>query len=120
MANVASWFEIPVTDLERAQRFYSAALETSFNQGPGMEGMAFFHMEGHGVGGHLQQGQGAPSDHGVLLYLDAPGGVKATLARVESAGGKVERPSMPIGSYGFVGTFFDSEGNRLGLHSMTE
>ena len=29
-----------------------------------------------------------------------------------------ERPKMDIGEYGFIGHFIDTEGNRLGLHSM--
>jgi uncharacterized protein len=45
--------------------------------------------------------------------------LNATLAKVESAGGKVVVPKMPLGdmSPGYVAQFIDSEGNRLGLWS---
>jgi hypothetical protein len=33
------------------------------------------------------------------------------------SGGAVIDPKTPIGRYGFVAQFRDSEGNRVGLHS---
>jgi predicted enzyme related to lactoylglutathione lyase len=33
-------------------------------------------------------------------------------------GGKIIIPKMAIGEYGFIGHFEDTEGNRIGLHSM--
>jgi predicted enzyme related to lactoylglutathione lyase len=38
-------------------------------------------------------------------------------ARVEGAGGRVHRPRMSIGEYGFIGLVLDTEGNMIGLHS---
>lgn len=121
MTNVASWFEIPVVDMDRAQKFYSAVLKTTFDaSGPDMPGTSFFHMDEMGVGGHLQYGQGVPSLTGPLIYLAAPDGVTETLSRVEAAGGKVVVSATPIGAHGWIGTFHDSEGNGLALHSMTK
>jgi uncharacterized protein len=39
-------------------------------------------------------------------------------ARIEPAGGRVRRPKMSIGEYGFVTLAFDTEGNLFGLHSL--
>jgi len=39
-------------------------------------------------------------------------------ARVTPAGGRVERPKLSIGQYGFITLAFDTEGNLFGLHSM--
>ncbi len=50
-----------------------------------MPGTAFFEFDGSGAGGHLQAGQGTPSDHGTLIYLDAPEGITAAIAKVEAA-----------------------------------
>jgi len=50
--------------------------------------------------------------------LDTPKGV--AIAEVEGAGGKVLTPSQAIGKFGYIGAFLDTEGNRIGLHSMTE
>ena len=120
MGNVINWFEIPVVDIDRAKGFYSAVLGASFDAMPDMPDVAFFSYDGQGVGGHLQTGQGTPSDHGPLIYLDAPKGVAAAIAEVEGAGGKVLTPSQAIGKFGYIGAFLDTEGNRVGLHSMTE
>ena len=38
--------------------------------------------------------------------------------RVEDAGGKLIRPKMSIGEYGFVSLAQDTEGNMIGIHSM--
>jgi predicted enzyme related to lactoylglutathione lyase len=40
-------------------------------------------------------------------------------ARVASAGGRVERPKMSIGEYGFISLVVDTEGNMIGLYSMS-
>jgi uncharacterized protein len=40
-------------------------------------------------------------------------------ARVVAAGGKIERPKMSIGEYGFISLIWDTEGNMIGLHSQT-
>ena len=38
-------------------------------------------------------------------------------AKVENAGGKILRPKMSIGDFGFVSILMDTEGNTIGLHS---
>lgn len=120
MANVINWFEIPVVDLARAKTFYGKVLDTTFQDMPDSPGTSFFAFDGPGVGGHLQAGEGTPSDHGPLLYLDAKDGVKHALSLAETSGGKVLLPSTSIGPHGFVGIVLDTEGNRVGLHSVTE
>jgi hypothetical protein len=37
---------------------------------------------------------------------------------VAEAGGRIERPKMSIGEYGFISMVYDTEGNMIGLHSM--
>src|SRR5438876_138858 len=39
-------------------------------------------------------------------------------ARVQPAGGRIQRPKMSIGEYGFITLAYDTEGNMFGLHSM--
>jgi uncharacterized protein len=39
-------------------------------------------------------------------------------SRVEAAGGRVQKPKMSIGEFGFISLAIDSEGNMFGLHSM--
>lgn len=40
-------------------------------------------------------------------------------ARVVAAGGLIVRPKFPIGEHGSVSIVTDTEGNMIGLHSVT-
>jgi predicted enzyme related to lactoylglutathione lyase len=123
--NAISWFEIPATDLNRAQQFY----ETIFGitmiplEMPNMK-MRMFPLEDMmGVGGALCDTGGfhKPSaTDGPLIYLNANPDVQIILDKVEAAGGKIVVPKMAIGQYGFMGVFIDSEGNRIALHSVPQ
>ncbi len=37
--------------------------------------------------------------------------------RIEKAGGKIIRPKMPIGEFGYISLFLDLDGNTIGLYS---
>ena len=72
-----------------------------------------------GVGGAVVQGEGyAPRAEGTLVYLNGGDDLSAVLGRVEAAGGQVVMPKTSIGENGFAAFFQDTEGNRVGLHSM--
>jgi predicted enzyme related to lactoylglutathione lyase len=45
-------------------------------------------------------------------------GIAETLARVPAAGGTVVLPKTEIGPHGFIAHILDTEGNRIGLHSL--
>jgi predicted enzyme related to lactoylglutathione lyase len=121
--NAVNWFEIPATDLNRAQRFYETMLGTRLaRETMGSEQMAIFPTEGdNAVAGCITIGvEGvAPSRSGTRVYLDAGASIDAVLARVASAGGKVHTPktALPPGM-GFFAHIEDSEGNIVGLHAM--
>jgi predicted enzyme related to lactoylglutathione lyase len=56
---------------------------------------------------------------GVLIYLNGNPDVQNVLDKVEKAGGKIMVPKTEISpEYGFMGVFLDTEGNRIGLHSI--
>lgn len=85
MKNAVSWFEIPSTQLDKAQAFYEAVLNCKMRReamGPS-EG-AVFPYEGEGVGGAVMAGPTAPApaSGGTLVYLDASPSLDAALARV--------------------------------------
>jgi len=53
------------------------------------------------------------------VYLNGGADLALMLARVEGAGGSIAVPKTEIGSdFGFFAYFIDTEGNRVGLHSM--
>jgi uncharacterized protein len=122
MANLLAWFEIPVIDIERASKFYSAIFDYPLMQHMDFGGfeMAFFPADGTGLlGGALCQGAGyKPSEDGTLIYFAANPDLSVALSKVEAAGGKIVTPKKIITEeYGYMAIFIDSEGNRIALHS---
>lgn len=123
MKNVIDWFEIPVTDLPRAQAFYEVVLQTTMQPesfaGPGMQ-MAVFPGEGGAAKGALMSGHPAlqVGACGTLVYLHAGPSLDATLQRAQAAGGQVlmGRVALPDG-LGFMAHMRDVDGNRVGLHA---
>jgi predicted enzyme related to lactoylglutathione lyase len=114
------WFEIFVTDLDRAVRFYQTVLGIELRRGveDGRPMAIFASAVEAGVGGALVRDPARePIDRGVIVYLDANGKLDACLARVERAGGRVVTPKTDIGPPGFIALVRDTEGNLVGLHS---
>jgi uncharacterized protein len=119
--NAIAWFEIPVRDLNRAQAFYETVLATALRRETiGGSELGVFASDEAGAGGCLMAGANAPapSTTGTLVYLDAGASLDATLARVESAGGRITTPKVQLpGEMGCFAHIADTEGNRVGLHA---
>ena len=120
MANVINWFEIPVTDFDRAKNFYSEVMDGDMHITTclGVK-MGFFPMQGDGVGGAICEGENyKPSSDGAKVYLSGGEDLSAPLARVEKAGGKVVMPKTKISDeVGYMAFFVDTEGNNVAFHS---
>ena len=122
--NPISWFEIPSTDLSRAQKFYETIFAIKLNPLDLQQiKMRMFPLEDMmGVGGAVCYAEGfyKPSaSDGPLIYLNANPDVQIVLDRVEAAGGKIMVPKTEISpEYGYMAVIIDSEGNRIGLHSV--
>ena len=120
-SNPVGWFEIPVTDMARAKAFYEHVLNVKLqpmNIGP-LE-MAFFPMRPGttGASGALMKGEAfQPSGQGIQIYFTAID-IDGALQRVQEQNGKVVLPKTRIGLFGFIASFQDSEGNRIGLRSQ--
>ena len=123
--NAISWFEIPVTDIDRAQRFYETLLDQKlhrelFPMGGKEYTLAIFTAPDEGVKGCLQSGADTPgaSTQGTLVYLDCSPGIDAALARAQSLDAKLLKPktALPPGM-GFIAHIQDPDGNRVGLHA---
>ena len=118
--NRAVWFDIPVTDMDRAAAFYAAVLgiKVRKEQAPGG---AYCVLEHHnGNGGSLVPGEpDASPSRGILVYLNVDGRILDAVELVGRKGGRVLQPVHGIGPHGFRAIVVDSEGNRIALHSMT-
>ncbi len=123
MANALNWFEIPVSDFQRAKKFYETILGASiYEMQMGSNLMGFLPMgeDQKGVGGALVKGEGyEPSATGSLVYLNAQPDLSPALSRVEEAGGKIlSSKSLIREDIGYIALFMDTEGNKVALHSM--
>ena len=91
--NVVGWFEIPVTDMDRAVKFYESVFEITLERHTfGSLEMAWFPgvENGSGTNGSLVLNKAyRPSEIGVLIYFTARSGVTEELSRAEKSGGKI-------------------------------
>ena len=119
--NLVGWFEIPVVDMERAQRFYETVFEIDIKVhdfGGILMGWFPFDESKPGASGSLiKQESYIPSQEGTMVYFVCDD-LQNELNRVEKAGGNIYQQKTQISpEHGFMGVFIDSEGNRVALHS---
>lgn len=116
-----NWFEIPVTDILRAKKFYESIFEIEMEEMemPGMQYamFPFDPMKGKIAGGLAKSPMHTPSATGSIIYLNGNPDLQQVLERIEDAGGKVTMPKTSIGQNGFMAFFTDTEGNTMALHS---
>lgn len=117
--NPVVYFEIPVTDMQRAKRFYEAVFSFAFEMDIiDNNEMAFFPFSENlnNISGALAKGETyKPTINGTLIYFNTSD-IDETLEAVRQNGGSVLFPKTSNdGSY-FVAEFQDVEGNRIGLH----
>ena len=119
--NAINWFEIFVTDLNRARAFYEQALDTHLElvEGAGSPMAIFAHDPSGGVGGSLTVADTHTGQGNLRVYLNVEGKLDAVVARVPAAGGKVLQPKTSIAPNGFIALMEDCEGNVVGLHSLS-
>jgi hypothetical protein len=126
-SNVVGWFEIPVEDLNRAINFYESVLglemtKTTLEYPAGKVEMAWFPFD------YLPGSPGAlvkndkwskPSQDGPVLYFSSPSGdVENDIPKIKEAGGKIIYDKFHISNdIGYMVVFFDTEGNKLAIHS---
>ena len=119
--NPVGWFEIPVTVMPRAIKYY----ETVFNlklvppsEETGPVIMAFFPFTSGlpGASGALVKASGYnPSSAGSLVYFSVQS-IESTIKTVTDLGCRVLKPKTSIGPHGFIAFIEDHDGNRIGIH----
>ena len=122
--NPVGWFEIYVADLPRAKAFYEAVFKKTLDKLPvpetgDLEMWAFPWAEGGpGAAGALVKMEGCPpGGNSTLVYFSCED-CATEESRVVPGGGKVCKPKMSIGQWGFISLVLDTEGNMIGLHSL--
>ena len=101
-----NWFEIPVSDFDRAKKFYESIFDYQMpeNQmGPARMGFLLYDFQNGGRGGAIVHNPG----------------LTVVLEKVIGAGGKILQEKKPVGpNLGYWALIEDSEANRVALHSM--
>ncbi|SIN65523.1 VOC family protein [Chitinophaga niabensis] len=120
MKNLVSIIEIPVEDFSRAVAFYQAILGVSIEETE-MAGVQMGLLPGDAETVNVVLAKGTdykPTTDGAVLYLNGGNDLQSTLDKVAANGGEIIVPKTEISpEMGFFALFFDTEGNKLGLHS---
>jgi len=122
-SNAIGWFDMYVSETERAVTFYENVLQKKLEPIGDPTGetqmMAFpTDMGTYGAGGALVKSSHAqPGLGGTMVYFSVED-CSMQAARVAPAGGSVIRPKFSIGEFGWVSICQDTEGNLFGLSSM--
>ena len=122
--NTLCWTDIPVINLDRATKFYSAVLGkdvAKMSEG-GFEYGLLPHEEQNASGCLCVSAdsvgtENKPSQNGPLIYLSVEGRLDDAVRIVKLSSGKVLEEKTQIGPHGFRAVIVDSEGNRIALHS---
>lgn len=119
--NLVSIVEIPTGDFSRAMNFYGKILDIDIEVVE-MESMkiGLFPNADEGTVVQLIHADGyKTAADGTVVYLNGGDDLQKVADRIEMNGGKMVILKTEIGpDMGFYAVFTDTEGNRLGLHSL--
>jgi uncharacterized protein len=118
--NPVGWFDIYVSNLDRAKKFYETVFNTTLIDLPiewGKQSLFPSDNKGLNISGALveKEDRSAGGNNTIVYFISKD--CITEEARVEKAGGKIIKPKMSIGEFGFVSIVIDTEGNTIGFHS---
>jgi hypothetical protein len=120
MKNPVCWFDIYVSNLERAKKFYETVFNIRLVDLPGEWGrqslFPFDHESRNISGALVEKVDLIANGNNAIIYFETEDCI-AEESRIEKAGGKMIQSKMSIGEFGFISLFTDTEGNTIGLHS---
>ena len=114
MAGNLVHFELPADDSGRSTTFWGSLFGWKFEEFAG----SGYHMTQTPTPGGAVQGR-QEGQSGVTVYFDTDD-VVATGEKVQSLGGTVVMPKMPVPGMGYFAICQDTEGNAFGLWESDE
>lgn len=113
------WFEIPVEDPKRAQKFYSSMFGWKINALPNMAD--YWHLDTGGEdaspdGGMLPRKH---PGHTITNYISVPSVTKA-MAKIKKLGGDVCMPKTAVPGMGYFAICKDTEENSFAVWEMND
>lgn len=118
--NPVCWFDINVANLERAKTFYEKVFDLKLTDLPiewGKQSTFPFENNGSNTTGALVEKENYKANESNTVVYFASKDCITEENRIEKSGGKIIQPKTPIGEFGFISIFLDTEGNTIGLHS---
>ncbi|MDP2388425.1 MAG: VOC family protein [Bacteroidota bacterium] len=129
-----TWFEIPVSDLDRAMKFYSNVLSIKMEKTIFIDKeYAIFNKDKGSLKGVLALKENHQPCHGIVLFfytvdlsesmkaVEVSGGkiiISKTLLKKKASGGAMTISNNLIdGNIGYYAEIIDSEGNQICLYS---
>ena len=122
--NKVSHFEIPFDDQARAQKFYSEVFGWEINKFGDMDywivktcnsDQNMKPVEPGAINGGLLKRD--ETSKNPVIVVDVPD-IEEHLKKIESAGGKIVMPTIPIGDFGLYSRIADTEGNVIGVWQL--
>jgi predicted enzyme related to lactoylglutathione lyase len=114
--------EFPAADTAAAAKFYGEAFDWQLQLAPEFS-YYMFQAEGGPGGGFVKvggEGEAAQMNYKIgepLIYIQTDD-IDASLAKIESLGGKTLLPKTEIPQTGWFAFFADPAGNRVGLYTV--
>ncbi len=114
-------FEIPVDDLERAQKFYKNIFGWKLDAVPGMEYIMIgttpidennMPTEPGAINGGMMKRQSPVTSPLVIINVE---NIENAMKNVKKMGGEIVRGKTEVMDMGYVAYFKDTEGNIIGL-----
>ncbi len=124
--NMVGWFEIYVTDMNRAKKFYetvfNSKLEKISNPSTIEQEIEMWTFPGnmamYGANGALvKMPEFSSGQNSVIIYFSCTD-CAVEEANVLKFGCRVEISKFSFGQYGYISIVYDTENNMIGLHSM--
>ncbi len=113
-------FDIPSDNPERAQKFYQEVFEWKFDKWDGpMEYWMIKTGDDSKPGINGGMARRMPGQIGITNTIEVPSLDEYT-RKIQSSGGQVLIPKMPIPSVGYFATCMDTEGNIFGIIQMDQ
>lgn len=121
---MVGWFEIPVSNMTRAKKFYEKVFDIKIKAelfGNTMMGWFPISKEKNAAGAAgalvFNKQYYKPMANGTLVYFSTPE-ITIELNNVEEVGGVIlQEKTLILEDIGYMALFLDSEGNRIALHS---
>jgi predicted enzyme related to lactoylglutathione lyase len=115
--NTVTWWELPVSDLDRAKAFYGALFGWTFSSFGDDDEYAGVHHDGVLVGGMYRSDADPAAAPSIRTYINVAD-LEAVLGTAETLGGAVRHPREEVGGdMGWWAEASDPDGRWIGLCS---